>query len=915
MSKSNLKNKFLSLLLVMALVITMIPMNAFASESTDELDASCDEGVHDFTVEKYDESNHWYECSICGVADELLCHYYDENGDTICNGCSYERSVIEEISIDKILMSEGETATITLKVIEGYTAKWIYFYKPITNNTESVYLYLDSDNTYEGSFSVDDQTESGIWKVKYITLKNAEDEYVYLYNSNNYTGASYDKEDLSSLNFEVTGTNADIVAPVIESYSVDKAIVSAGEKVTVSVQVTDDHLPSSFYFWYKNPSSESEYVSMEKVDDTGLYQGAFSIDANSESGLWRPYYFTVSDTNGNSTSLYNSKVTSYGSNKVDLSLLNFEVVEMSEDENEDAESFIVKFTDGYGNTLSTQRVNKGEDAVEPETPTNELYLFNGWDTDFTNITCNTRVTATWILNPDVVYDKETHIGKTFTVEVYSTASQTYTITCSDAVDFTSSLVSSGMIFTDQLYYSKKYAIEVNDPGSYLFCVKGSRSSNTLTYKVRVNEHEWESDYTVDKEATCAETGLKSIHCFGCDAKKESTIIPTTDEHSWGNWIIDESPTCTTTGIKHRTCKVCGEIENAEVAANGHTWESTFTVDKEPTCSEKGSKSIHCKVCSAKIDITEIQKDSTVHRSTSGYSVPAAMDFEGVIHEECSLCGMVLKHEVISPIKSVTLSNTIYTYDGNVKRPSVEVRDANGKVIESKYYTVTYSSGRKKVGTYTVTVIFDDSKYNDENPKYWDTVTRKFSIVKDLAAPSKVGVKLYGYDDVQVNWSKVSGASGYYVYYKKSIASSWSGPKYTTSTSYKFANLADGTKYSFRVYPCIKDGSGKIHRDSSYKTSSSIYTLKKISTPTVKKYSSGKVKVSWNNISGETGYQISKSTKKSGTSIVATYKTTSGKSKTISATKGKTYYYKVRAYKVVDGKKIYGPWSSVKKYKR
>ena len=80
-------------------------------------------------------------------------------------------------------------------------------------------------------------------------------------------------------------------------------------------------------------------------------------------------------------------------------------------------------------------------------------------------------------------------------------------------------------------------------------------------------------------------------------------------------------------------------------------------------------------------------------------------------------------------------------------------------------------------------------------------------------------------------------------------------------------------------------------------------------------SSSKVKVSWINISGETGYQISKSTKKSGTNIVSTYKTTSGTYKKVSATKGKNYYYKVRAYKVVNGKKIYGPWSSVKLFKR
>ena len=86
------------------------------------------------------------------------------------------------------------------------------------------------------------------------------------------------------------------------------------------------------------------------------------------------------------------------------------------------------------------------------------------------------------------------------------------------------------------------------------------------------------------------------------------------------------------------------------------------------------------------------------------------------------------------------------------------------------------------------------------------------------------------------------------------------------------------KYTFKVVPYSISGSNII-LDDSYKTAS-VTTLKKVSTPKIKKSSSKKVKVSWTNIGGETGYQISKSTKKGGTSIVSTYKTTSGKFKVL-----------------------------------
>ncbi len=97
-----------------------------------------------------------------------------------------------------------------------------------------------------------------------------------------------------------------------------------------------------------------------------------------------------------------------------------------------------------------------------------------------------------------------------------------------------------------------------------------------------------------------------------------------------------------------------------------------------------------------------------------------------------------------------------------------------------------------------------------------------------------------------------------------------------------------------------------------------------------KAGSGKLKVSWKKAeigtdyvtlkSGKTadvsGYQIVCATNKSFTKGKVT-KTVSAKnlSKTITGlTKGKTYYVKVRAYKTVNGKKIYGLYSSVKSKK-
>lgn len=95
--------------------------------------------------------------------------------------------------------------------------------------------------------------------------------------------------------------------------------------------------------------------------------------------------------------------------------------------------------------------------------------------------------------------------------------------------------------------------------------------------------------------------------------------------------------------------------------------------------------------------------------------------------------------------------------------------------------------------------------------------------------------------------------------------------------------------------------------------------KTVTVKSVKKASSRKLNVVWaSHKTQTTGFQVRYATTKkfkSGTYKTVTLTSKSATSKALTKLKaGKTYYVKVRAYKTVDGKKIYSSWSKVKRAK-
>ena len=406
-------------------------------------------------------------------------------------------------------------------------------------------------------------------------------------------------------------------------------------------------------------------------------------------------------------------------------------------------------------------------------------------------------------------------------------------------------------------------------------------------------------------------GESCINSVVCERCGENTPITPNKHHN-----VQTTPgipsTCCSTGITQGLyCNDCNTQlspqKDIRISKNSHI-NIEICDGTEATCLEDGySAGIRCTGCDLWLTGHRVIEKAKGHTEKLYITKPATLTKDGTMIYKCSVCDLELSSSItiFKPYLNFSLSKDVYRYDGKVKTPTVKVNHLSGvQLIENKDYTVTYYSDRKNVGKYKVKVTLIG--------EYSGTKTLYFNIIRNLSAPKTLSVKLSAHDDVKLNWSKVPNADCYDVYYKKDSAKSYT---YYGSPVYPFTyitNLQDGVKYIFKVVPCTNLNDSH-YADDSYKTAS-ITTLKKISTPTVKKHSSSKIKVQWDNISGESGYQISKSTSKSKKGKLYNYSTTTGKSKIITAIKGKTYYYKIRAYKKIDGKKIYGPWSNVKSYK-
>ncbi|MBQ9743365.1 MAG: InlB B-repeat-containing protein, partial [Ruminococcus sp.] len=89
--------------------------------------------------------------------------------------------------------------------------------------------------------------------------------------------------------------------------------------------------------------------------------------------------------------------------------------------------YTVTFADWDGTGLSEQQVEYGKSATAPAAPTRDGYTFAGWDTDYSSITADTTVTATYTKNVEAVTTGTLKVdmvgGSGFTISIDGGASR------------------------------------------------------------------------------------------------------------------------------------------------------------------------------------------------------------------------------------------------------------------------------------------------------------------------------------------------------------------------------------------------------------------------------------------------------------------------------------------------------------
>ncbi len=292
--------------------------------------------------------------------------------------------------LEEILTGNKASSGKRLKSIEEYksnltkSGKWNYSYAgwKLNNSTNNSWI---SDHSSVSIYKYDVKTDTLTKTKKSYDQTSFEGQVEH--------ACDWLLSRFNWLNSEFTEVNTEVEKPV-------------GETVTIYFAKDSDWSDAYIYAFYGSeggtPTSEwtaaypGDKMTFVEVDK----QGNSIYSAKIPSDIDFIKFADGSSTNRRTDNVSNSEISdgvcygvgdSVGTNKWDVALYEYTPA---------VTSFNVVFKNYDGTVLSEQTVENGKSAVAPQNPTREgdaqySYTFKEWDTEYTNITADTVITAVY----------------------------------------------------------------------------------------------------------------------------------------------------------------------------------------------------------------------------------------------------------------------------------------------------------------------------------------------------------------------------------------------------------------------------------------------------------------------------------------------------------------------------------------
>ena len=466
----------------------------------------------------------------------------------------------------------------------------------------------------------------------------------------------------------------------------------------------------------------------------------------------------------------------------------------------------------------------------------------------------------------------------------------------------------------------------------------SRCNYTTYEEIAALGHDYEA---VVSDPTCTEGGFTTYTCSRCDDEYVADKTPAIG-HSYGEWAITTEPTCTEKGHEERVC-VCGEIESRDVDVLGHTPGEAATCTTPQVCI----------VCGAELE-SALDHDLIQHEAKAAGCETIGWE----AYEICSRCDYstyeeieALGHDYKAVVTEPTCEEGGYTTYSCNRCDDEYVADETPATGHSYgEWTVTVEptcteKGQKvracacgETEARDVDALghdYDEEKYQQPTEsadggwfkecdcgdiewtevETWNDYVKACVEVTTLDTKATASIKT---ETITASWTK-SGSIDMtrYEVYRSRTGKAGSFGKIGETASLKFEDKTAkaGQTYYYKVCGV------KVLDDAAYKTAFSNVVnakIKKVTASYVKEskmvirsyYAGRAIKVTWTSPRVKVdGYEIWRSKTLNGKYIKIKTTGTDARQWTNTGLKLQDrWYYKVRGYKYVNGKKVYTQWS-------